>query len=67
MPVDGIFISLVISGFLLLSTLSVIGYLIYAFCIRCKSYSSADSRSDAFVYEDNVTAENISLNELNHI
>ena len=67
MPVDGIFITLVISGFLLLSTLSVIGYLIYAFCIRCTNYSSDDSRSDAFEYEDNVTADNISLNELNHI
>ena len=67
MPVDGVFIFLVISGFLLLSTLSLIGYLIYAFCTRCTNYSSADSGSDAFEYEDNVTAENISLKELNHI
>ena len=67
MPVDGIFISLVISGFLFLSTISVIGYLIYAFCMRCTNYLSDDSRSDAFEYEDNVTPDNISLNELNHI
>ena len=67
MPADGFFILLVISGFLLLSTLSAIGYLIYAFCKTCTNYSSADSRSDAFENEDNVTVENISLNELNHI
>ena len=67
MPTDGIFISVVISGFLLLSTLSAIGYLIYAFCKTCTNYSSADSRSDAFEYEDDVTVENILINELNHI
>ena len=67
MPADGIFILLVISGFLLLSTLSAIVYFIYELCKTYTNYSSADSRSDAFENEDNLTVENISLNELNHI
>ena len=65
MPFDAIHFSLAISVFVLGSTLSVIGYLVYAFCIRCANHSSTDHSS--FVYEHDVTAENISLIEMNRI
>ena len=65
MPFDAIHFSLAISVFVLGSTVSVIGYLIYAVCIRCTNHSSADHSS--LVYEDDVTAEHISLKELNRI